>query len=76
MQTTDTLQYPVYTYTNQIRAKQSFPMESITTTKEEYLNILNELLELVPLLVKQIWYWLMGNNENLTSSTSENCSQE
>ena len=23
-------------------------MESITTTKEEYLNILNELLEIVP----------------------------
>ena len=48
MQTTDTLQYPVHTYVNKIRAKTIILMESITTTTEEYLNILNKLLELVP----------------------------
>ena len=43
MQTTDTLHTPT-----KYAQKQSFSMKSITTTKEEYLNILNESLELVP----------------------------
>ena len=50
MPTTDKLQYPVHkisnTYANKTRAKNQFQWKSIITTKEEYLNILNELVEL------------------------------
>ena len=50
MPTNDKLQHPVHNisniYTNKICTKQSFLMKGITTTKEEYYNILNELLEL------------------------------
>ena len=52
-------------------------MESITTTKEEYHNILNELLELpyMPDIGEPGVYWHGGNNENLTLNSPESYSQ-
>ena len=78
MPNNDKLQHPVHNipniYANKIRAKKSFPLENITTTKEEYHNILNELLELqsMPDIGNQMWYWPMGSNGNLTLSSWEN----
>ena len=52
MPTTDKLHYPVHKISNnQIHtstkhAQKSYPMEKYYDIKEEYLNILNELLEL------------------------------
>ena len=53
-------------------------MEKYYDIKEEYLNILNESPELpsMPDIGEPDVIWLMGKNENLTLSCSENYSQE
>ena len=58
--------------------KQSFPMESITTTNEEFHNILNELLEFPskPVIGEPDVILVDGNNEDMMLSNSENYSQE